>query len=74
MENLIRMHLELFSKNARKKQDEASETRKFASIVDTGHKESFQTTSQSNTDLAQRHLGGVTTASKVNLKFLFVPN
>ena len=46
MENLIHTHLELSSKNARKKQAEASETRKFAAIADTGHKESFQTTSQ----------------------------
>ena len=49
------MPLELTSENARRKQDEASETRKFALLqyLSQGISSDYD---QSKTDLAQRHL------------------
>ena len=66
------MPLELTSENARRKQAEASETRKFAPVVPVTRnqfrlrpvKDGFGTASFDSSN----------TASEVNLKFLFVPN
>ena len=55
IEDSTHMPLELTSKNARRKQDEASETRKFAPVV-VPSQGIISDYDQSKMDLAQRHL------------------
>ena len=68
IEDLTHMPLELTSKNARRKQAEASETRKFAPIV-VPSQGIISDYNQSKMNLAQRHLMVVTLHLKSILNF-----
>ena len=67
------MPLELTSENARRKQAEASETRKFAPVTVPVTRNQFRLRPVKD-GFGTASLDGSNTASEVNLKFLFVPN
>ena len=73
IEDLTHMPLELTSKNVRRKQAEASETRKFAPVTIPVTKNQFRLRPVKD-GFGTASFDGSNTASEVNLKFLFVPN